>query len=207
MREKLFCGCEELCNAGCLGGYEKKYRKGETIVRMSDEIKRIGILLEGKAHISCIDSDGVINIAERLTSGSVFGEIFTMSDNNLLFTLEADTDCTVRYIDYERIVRPCENNCANHCTLLNNLFHMAACKSRNLSVHINILSRRTTRQKLLTYFDTIAEGKTSFEIPLSLTDLADYICSDRSAMMREIKNMKDEGILLLDGKKGKVVPY
>jgi CRP-like cAMP-binding protein len=172
---------------------------------MSDEIKRIGILQKGKAHISCIDSEGVINIAERLTDGSVFGEIFTMSDNNLLFILEADTDCTVRYIEYERIVRPCENNCANHCTLLNNLFHMAACKSRNLSVHINILSRRTTRQKLLTYFDTVSDGANDFEIPLSFTDLADYICSDRSAMMREIKNMKGEGVLILDGRKGKVV--
>ena len=205
MKEKLFCGCEELCDSGCLGNIEKKYRKGETILRMSDEIKRIGILQKGKAHISCIDSEGVINIAERLTDGSVFGEIFTMSDNNLLFILEADTDCTVRYIDYERIVRPCENNCANHCTLLNNLFHMAACKSRNLSVHINILSRRTTRQKLLTYFDTVSDGANDFEIPLSFTDLADYICSDRSAMMREIKNMKDEGVLILDGRKGKVV--
>jgi CRP-like cAMP-binding protein len=82
---------------------------------------------------------------------------------------------------------------------------MAACKSRNLSVHINILSRRTTRQKLLTYFDTVSEGANDFEIPLSFTDLADYICSDRSAMMREIKNMKDEGVLILDGRKGKVV--
>lgn len=203
----LFCGCESLCDSACLGYSEKKYKKGETIARMSDEIKRIGILQKGKAHISCIDSEGVINIAERLTEGSVFGEIFTMSDDNLLFILEADSDCTVRYIDYERILRPCENNCANHCMLLNNLFHMAACKSRNLSVHINILSRRTTRQKLLTYFDTISADGDTFELPLSFTDLADYICSDRSAMMREIKNMKDEGILDLDGRKGKVVSF
>lgn len=207
MQEMLFCGCESLCDSACLGYSEKKYKKGETIARMSDEIKRIGILQKGKAHISCIDSEGVINIAERLTEGSVFGEIFTMSDDNLLFILEADSDCTVRYIDYERILRPCENNCANHCMLLNNLFHMAACKSRNLSVHINILSRRTTRQKLLTYFDTISADGDTFELPLSFTDLADYICSDRSAMMREIKNMKDEGILDLDGRKGKVVSF
>lgn len=207
MQEKLFCGCESLCDSVCLGFNEKKYSKGETIARMSDEIKRIGILQKGKAHISCIDSEGVINIAERLTEGSVFGEIFTMSDDNLLFTLEADSDCTVRYIDYERIVRPCENNCVNHCRLLNNLFHMAACKSRNLSVHINILSRRTTRQKLLTYFEAISGGSNSFEIPLSFTDLADYICSDRSAMMREIKNMRNDGILFLDGRKGRVVSY
>ena len=207
MQEKLFCGSEAICDSGCLGFAEKRYEKGETIARMSDEIKKIGILKSGKAHISCIDSEGCINIAERLTQGSVFGEIFTMSDDNLLFTVEADTDCTVRYIDYERIVRPCENNCINHCRLLNNLFHMAASKSRNLSVHINILSRRTTRQKLLTYFETISDGKSDFVLPLSFTDLADYICSDRSAMMRELKNMKEDGILVLDGKRGKVVSF
>ncbi len=204
MVEKLFCGCNKNIISDCLESVEKKYRKGETIARMSDEIRRLGILISGEAHISCIDRDGVVNIAEKLSAGNVFGEIFTLSDENLLFIVEADSECTVKYIDYERIVRPCENNCANHCTMLNNLFHLAACKSRNLSMHINILSRRTTRQKLLTYFDSISNENSQFVMPVSFTELADYICSDRSAMMRELKNMKDEGLLVMNGKIGKL---
>lgn len=205
MREILFCGCEQLNSSDCLGAFEKKYLKGETIAIMSKEIKRIGIIQSGKAHITCTDTDGTINITERLGEGSVFGEIFAMSNENLIYSIEADTDCVIEYISYDRIVKPCGNNCENHCRLLNNLFHMAASKTRNLMVHINILSRRSTRQKLLTYFDSISNDNLEFILPYSFTELAEYICSDRSAMMREIKNMKDEGIILLNGKNGKIL--
>lgn len=202
MKDTLFCGCDRDAVMSCMGLNERKYAKGETIARMSDNINRIGILECGKAHISCIDSEGNINIAEHLACGSVFGELFTMSDESLEFIVEADSACSVKYIDYEKVLRPCENNCANHCALLNNLFHMAATKSRKLSLHINILSRKTTRQKLLTYFETLPKSEDGYmEIPIPFAGLAEYICSDRSAMMREIKNMKADGIIETQGRK------
>ena len=34
-----------------------------------------------------------------------------------------------------------------------------------------------------------------FEIPMSLAELAEYIAVDRSAMMREIKTMKNDGLI------------
>lgn len=207
MEEKLFCGCDRDAVIKCMGQTEKRYAKGETIARMSDNINRIGILESGKAHILCIDSDGNANSAEHLASGSVFGELFTMSDEALEFIVEADSDCRVRYIDYEKLLHPCGNNCSNHCMLLNNLFHMAAAKSKTLSLHINVLSRKTTRAKLLTYFSTLSVGSDGYaEMPFSLTGLAEYICSDRSAMMREIKNMKDEGLVKTDGRRVFVAP-
>ena len=35
----------------------------------------------------------------------------------------------------------------------------------------------------------------TFELPLSLTDLADYLSVDRSAMMRELKLLKEDGLV------------
>ena len=35
----------------------------------------------------------------------------------------------------------------------------------------------------------------SFNLSFSLTDLADYLSIDRSAMMREIKSLKEEGFI------------
>ena len=41
----------------------------------------------------------------------------------------------------------------------------------------------------------------TFYIPLSYTDLADYLSVDRSAMMRELKSLKEEGFISRDGNK------
>ena len=41
----------------------------------------------------------------------------------------------------------------------------------------------------------------SFTLPFSLTDLADYLSIDRSAMMRELAHLKEEGFIQKKGKK------
>ena len=39
----------------------------------------------------------------------------------------------------------------------------------------------------------------TFAISFSLTDLADYLSIDRSAMMRELGNLRNEGIIEKNG--------
>ena len=73
------------------------------------------------------------------------------------------------------------------------------CRRRSRSVH---LSRRSIREKLLCYFGLLAgqRQKPSFQLPFSLSALADYISADRSAMMRELKKMKDEHLVEVAGR-------
>ena len=44
------------------------------------------------------------------------------------------------------------------------------------------------------------KGKKSFYLPLTYTELADYLSIDRSAMMREIKTLIDEGFITKEEK-------
>ena len=76
-------------------------------------------------------------------------------------------------------------------------------KSMALSERVEVLSRRTIRDKLLCYFSLQAshQNNTAFDLPFSISALADYICSDRSAMMREMKNMKQNGLIQADGRR------
>ena len=79
---------------------------------------------------------------------------------------------------------------------------MVAHKPQLLTLHINILSRRTLRQKLLAYFAHMESQTNSdhFELPITLTKLADYLCVDRSSMMREIRKLNQEGVLHSSGR-------
>ena len=73
----------------------------------------------------------------------------------------------------------------------------------SLNLRIELLSKRTIREKLLGYFNSISTRNHSktFKLPISLTDLADYLSVDRSAMMRELKLLKEEGFIEKNGNK------
>ena len=75
-------------------------------------------------------------------------------------------------------------------------------KTNTLSARVNVLSQRTIREKLINYFYQLsaAAGSKDLLLPYSMTTLADYLCVDRSAMTRELKNMKKDGLISGDGK-------
>lgn len=98
---------------------------------------------------------------------------------------------------YDQLTHPCDRNCNFHNTLVEHLPEFILDKITELNTRIELLTQRTTRDKLLMYFSMISTRKLSksFELPLSLTDLADYLSVDRSAMMRELKLLKEDGLL------------
>ena len=62
---------------------------------------------------------------------------------------------------------------------------------------IELLTKRSIRNKLLAYFELQAKKKNAktFDLSYSYTDLADYLCVDRSALMRELKNLKEDKLI------------
>ena len=80
---------------------------------------------------------------------------------------------------------------------------LSAEKARELSKRINVLSQRTLRQKLMLYLETVAakEQKREFELPMTLSSLADYLSTDRAAMMRELQKMRADGLIQSSGRK------
>ena len=71
-----------------------------------------------------------------------------------------------------------------------------------LTEKVDILSHRSIRGKLMSYFriQSTKQNTLTFELPFSLLKLANYLCIDRSAMMRELKKMKEEEMIELDGR-------
>ena len=75
-------------------------------------------------------------------------------------------------------------------------------KAQALSERVDVLSRRSIREKLLCCFSQLAakSGSSTFRLPFSLSMLADYIATDRSAMMRELKRLREDGIVSTDNR-------
>ena len=179
----------------------KNYRKGDTILTYDgDPGARIAVLSEGRARLDVLTPEGNSFRLESIEEGDVFGEMFSLPLDSCTYLVRAETGCRVIYLDYQHVITPCFRLCPHHTQLISNLFVMAAQKTQVLSFHLSILNQHTTREKLLSYLRYTRHGVPaaadgSFEIPMSLSSLAEYLGVDRSAMMREIRAMKEDGIL------------
>ena len=188
----------------CFRTSPRAYQAGDTAYTYSSESTRtLGILQEGRAALVKIDAGGGRTVLERLGSGGVFGELVAFSSLPCdSVSLVCETDCVVVFLPQERLTSPCGKACACHKQLLENLLGLMSQKAFDLSERVEVLSCRTIREKLLCYFRICAgqNQSLSFTLPFSLSDLTDYICSDRSAMMRELKRLREEGFLEISGR-------
>ena len=207
-RSPLFQGIqyeEYLRMLTCFQAVQKTFRPDDLIYDFSaPKNDAVGIIERGNAALIRIDEDGVSTVMEELGPGGVFGKTlaFSGSGHDSLEVI-CRTPCDVVFIDYPHILKRCENACLHHSLLVQNMLRLMSEKAQGLSARVDVLSRRSIREKLLCYFRLMAEKETgdSFTLPFSLSTLADYIATDRSAMMRELKRLKEEEMIVSDGRK------
>lgn len=67
---------------------------------------------------------------------------------------------------------------------------------------IEVVAKRSLREKIMQYLSLQSEKQEGeyFEIPLGRAELANYLVADRTAVSRELANMKSEGIIDFDKK-------
>lgn len=185
----------------CSKVQKKTFSKGQTITNYIAKRNQFCLLESGEANLVRYDLNGNKTIVEHLNKNDIFGELFyNVTTNNELFVI-AKKNCIVLFYSYDFVQEKCEKNCKFHKTLLKTLPNLFLKEINDLNTRLELLSKRTIREKLLAYFTIISTQNMSktFVIPFSLTDLADYLSIDRSAMMRELSNLKNERIIEKNG--------
>lgn len=203
----LFQGMEEseyLQMIACLQSNPRTFHAGETAYTYgSGDGQTLGLVQEGQAVLVKIDARGSRTILERLGPGGIFGEGVAFASLPCdSVTLVCETACTVLFLPRAKLAAPCAKACGCHHQLLENLLGLLSHKAFALSERVEVLSCRSIRVKLLCTFRICAFEAQSlrFTLPFSLSALADYICADRSAMMRELKKLKEEGVVETTGR-------
>ena len=176
---------------------KKTFTKNEVITSYIQKRNQFCILVSGNADLVRYDLNGNRTIVEHFSKNDVFGEVFyTITINNELL-VEAREKCEVLFYIYDDIHSKCINNCKFHQELSEDLPELILSKVTDLNMRIELLTKRSIRDKLIGYFTMLSTRNLSktFSLPFSLTDLADYLSIDRSAMMRELKLLKEEGFI------------
>lgn len=183
---------------GCLGARVAVFDKKYTIMGLGHPAKFIGIMLSGSARVVRVDYYGNRSILSNIQAGEVFGESFACAQvQDMPVSVIANGPCEVMLIDSSHILHTCKNNCAFHNRLIFNLMKDLALKNLQFHKKIEITSKRTTREKLITYLFLQAQsaGSNSFVIPFDRQELADYLEVDRSGLSAEISRLRAEGVL------------
>lgn len=181
---------------------KKTFEKNQVITSYIQKRNQFCILISGNADLVRYDLNGNRTIIDHFTKNDVFGEVFYDVTTNNELLVEAKSKCEVLIYSYLQIHYKCKQNCKFHQKLSEYLPELILDKVTSLNMRVELLAKRSTRDKLLGYFNLLSTKTLSktFKLPFSLTDLADYLSVDRSAMMRELKLLKEENFIKKNGK-------
>lgn len=183
---------------GCLNAKECSYKKGDAVFAEGDKAKYLGIVLEGSVQLVRVDYYGNRSILANIEPPQLFGEAFACAGlKSLPVDAVAAADTKILLLDAQRIARPCGNACPCHGQTILNLLHIVAKKNLVLHQKIEITSKRSTREKLMTYLLLQAKNAKShtFTVPYDRQELADYLEVDRSGLSAEISKLRNEKVL------------
>lgn len=186
---------------GCIGYHIVSYKKGETVLLEEDHVKHVGIVLSGTVDMIKEDLWGNRTLLIRSHKNEMFGESFACGDDSLsVVTFAVSSDARILFLPFKKVMHTCNNTCVFHHQLVENMVRIIANKNRDLMRKIEVISKKTLREKILAYLSIQAQihGSRYFEIPLGRLDLADYLCADRSALTRELARMREEGLIDYD---------
>ena len=201
VRSPLFAGIEPENMEGmlgCIGYHIRTYKKGEIIAFEEETINHVGVVMDGAVDMVKEDVWGNRTMLLRSYREDVFGETFACGEDALsVVTFVAAQDCRVLFLSFCRVMHICTHACVFHQTLIENMVRIIARKNRELMRKIEVVSKKTLREKILAYLSiqSQSQGKKQFEIPLGRVEWAEYLCADRSALTRELAKMKEEGLI------------
>ena len=204
LNSPLFDGIDpedRMAMLSCTGYHIGTFRKGEIVAFEEENIRHIGIVISGAVDMVKEDLWGNKTMLVRTRRNEVFGETFACGSDNLsVVTFLISEDAKILFMPFDRVMRNCAMACQFHLQLIENMVRVIADKNRDLMRKVDVVSKRTIREKLLAYLSIQAQVQASryFEIPLGRVELAEYLCVDRSALTRELAKMKEDGLLDYD---------
>ena len=189
----------------CCGAQLKIYRKGEIIILDEDYLNWAGIVVSGEIQLFQETMQGTRSLMLLLHRGELFGESFAcgFQQESRMF-VGAVCRAEVLLLPFDRVLHRCDPGCEFHRRLAENMVPMLADKNVRLMERMQIVSQRSLREKVQTYlyleqkhYEQLPREERNcpdgwFEISHNRTQMAEFLCADRTALSRVLTEMKEE---------------
>ena len=172
----------------------KRYEKGDFLQSVLSPFERFGLVISGSIQVCCDDIDGYPMIMATVSSGDTFGESLCFLSSESPVYIRAATDAEVIMMSTKKLHSSFDK--ASH-HLIMRFTKMLASRTLSMNDRIQILSKITLREKILTLLTQYRQKSlsNSIELPFDRADMAIYLGTDRAALSRELSKLKKEGII------------
>ena len=197
----LFRGMSEKEISDALEGLRavtKKYKKGATILHAGSVTKRMGLVLEGSVTIENNDVWGNRTIFSHVGKNQFFAETYGLLANEpMLVDVVANEDCNILFLSIGSLGRGFPDQESWTAKIMSNLLIISTQKNLTLSGRIFHTAPKTIRGRVMSYLNSVSiqKGMTEFDIPFDRQQMADYLNLDRTALSKELRKMKDDGLI------------
>lgn len=210
IKSRLFQGLSEdqilsICSAVTIT--EREYIKNQVIVNQGEPIKKIGILKKGNGISVKYHFDGNAQILRIYGEGEI---VLLDAVNTALSTspatLMSHSDCSMIFIPYGEILKAKSIMMEVKSLVMANCSEILSNELIRFMYKIDVLSKRTLRERILTYLSILKErtGSNIFDIGMNQEQFAQYLCVNRSVLSSELNLMKNSGIIEYKGSHFKI---
>ena len=151
---------------GCIGYHIGTFKKGSIVAFEGENLKHIGIVLSGSVDMVKEDLWGNKTMLVRTRKDELFGETFACGEDNLsVVTFQVSENAKILFLPFDRVMHSCTMACRFHHQLIENMVHIIANKNRDLMRKVEVVSKRSIREKLLTYLSIQAQAQERQDCP------------------------------------------
>lgn len=191
---------EELLKV-CLGKYlieKKSYKRGVTIYEQGKVCETLDVVVTGELHAYSLGDNGSAITIFEFAKGSMIGaNLLFGSHHEYPFNIYCLADCEVIHI-HKKGVEKLLRDYSFVMTYIRSL----SMNSQGMNRKIKMLTERTLRENIMEYLDQQSkiQNTKSVILPMSKKALADYLGVQRPSLFRELKKLKEEGIIKVSNK-------
>lgn len=177
----------------------REYEKRQLLFRSGENSDSFGIVLSGTVLAESVNRDGQRRILDCYEPGEAFRKDSLPPAGHNSYYFITRTKSQVAFIKEKKAAAGAKGAGEEGRPFA----ALLLAGQQKAFLHIDVLGQRTLRQKLLAYLEYLGtkKGKRAFTLPMSWTECADYLAADRSAMMRELAKLKEEGLLCAQGRR------
>lgn len=178
--------------------YQKHYMKGTTVHNANETCRTLDIVLSGSLVAYSLSTNGSATTMFEFSQGSVIGANLLFGENHSYpLNIYCLTDCQIIHIDINAVLEFLHD--------YNFTLHYIKSISQNsqgINQKIAMFTQRTLRENIMDYFkqQTIIQKSSVILLPMSKRQLADYLGVQRPSLFRELKKLKEEGIIEINNR-------
>lgn len=185
----------------CLNAQLKTYAKDAVILHIGEQQGRPGVVVSGTLRLALYSEDGNLLTIDRLSVGQIFGETLACAKKQESpVQIDALSDAEVLYLSFDPLLLEQGGSCPHKMQVTANLLREMGQGDLVRIQKMRILAQNRLRNKLKLYLQSLAIGpEGDLCLNMGRSELAEYLCVDRSALSRELSRMQKEGILTVQG--------